>query len=102
MYSPGQNQPTSLAMVPFAGGQPAKVFPLPVTASTYPLPWTPDGRAVSFVNSVNGVGNIWEQPVAGGPPKAVTHFTSDKIFRFAWSHDGRLALSRGTGRPTRC
>ena len=32
---PGQNQPVSLAMVPFAGGQPAKVFPLPVTGQ-YP------------------------------------------------------------------
>jgi len=30
LYSLGQNQPASLAMVPFAGGQPAKVFPLPL------------------------------------------------------------------------
>ncbi|HMD84755.1 MAG TPA: hypothetical protein VKO18_08655 [Terriglobia bacterium] len=34
--------------------------------------------------------------MAGGPPKPVTHFTSDKIFWFDWSPDGRLALSRGT------
>jgi hypothetical protein len=45
---------------------------------------------------VNGVDNIWEQPVTGGPPKPMTHFTSDKIFSFDWSRDGRLALSRGT------
>jgi hypothetical protein len=45
---------------------------------------------------VNGAGNVWEQPLAGGPPKPVTHFTSDKIFSFDWSPDGRLALSRGT------
>ena len=88
-------------MVPFAGGQPAKVFPLPATAggawtSGGPLVWTPDGRAISFINSVNGVGNVWEQPVAGGPPTPVTHFTSDRIFYFDWSRDGRLALSRGT------
>jgi Tol biopolymer transport system component len=96
-YTPSQNQPTSLAMVPFAGGQPAKVFPLPSTIpSDSPVHWTPNGRAISFINTVNGVGNIWEQPVEGGPPKAVTHFTSDKIFRFDWSRDGRLALSRGT------
>jgi Tol biopolymer transport system component len=94
-YTPSQSQPPSLAMVPFAGGQPAKVFPLPVTAGA-PLHWTPDGRAISFINSVNGVGNIWEQPVEGGPPKPVTHFTSDKISWFDWSRDGRLALSRGT------
>jgi Tol biopolymer transport system component len=95
VYISCENQPNSLAMVPFGGGQPAKVFPLPVTARG-PLPWTPDGRAISFTNSVNGVGNIWKQPVAGGPPTPVTHFTSDKIFHFDWSRDGRLALSRGT------
>jgi Tol biopolymer transport system component len=93
------DQPWSLAMVPFAGGQPAKVIPLPATAGVPHLVWTPDGHAISFVNNVNGVGNIWEQPVAGGPPKPVTHFTSDKIFYFDWSRDGRLALSRGT-QPT--
>jgi hypothetical protein len=84
-------------MVPVTGGQPAKVFPLPATATAnLPIHWTPDGHAISFINSVNGVGNIWEQPVQGGPPKPVTHFTSDKIFWFDWSRDGRLALSRGT------
>jgi len=103
----GQNQPYGLAVIPFVGGQPAKAFPLPASAApaagaayfSFPLHWTPDGRAISFINSVNGVDNIWEQPTSGGPPKAVTHFTSDKIFYFDWSHDGRLALSRGT-QPT--
>jgi hypothetical protein len=94
VYDPGQDQPASLAIVPFAGGQRAKAFLLPVT-SDLPLLWTPDGHAIAFINSVNGVGNIWEQPVTGGPPKALTHFTSDKIFWFDWSRDGRLALSRG-------
>jgi Tol biopolymer transport system component len=93
-YLPSQNPPPGLAMVPFAGGQPAKVFPLPAAAGL--IAWTPDGHAISYINNVNGVGNIWEQPVAGGPPKPVTHFTSDQIFWFDWSRDGRLALSRGT------
>jgi Tol biopolymer transport system component len=95
-----QNQPGNLALVPFTGGQPAKVFPLPASAKDDdPVGWTPDGRGISFINTVNGVSNIWEQPVEGGPPKAITHFTSDKIFWFDWSRDGRLALSRGT-QPT--
>lgn len=94
-YYPGQNQPLSLVMLPFAGGQAAKVFPLPVTGGR-PFAWTPDGHAIFFLNDVNGVNNIWEQPVEGGAPKPVTHFTSGKIFWFAWSRDGRLALSRGT------
>jgi Tol biopolymer transport system component len=95
-YIPTQNQPARFAIAPFAGGQPAKVFPLPATTGFPKIVWTPDGRAISFINSENGVGNVWEQPVAGGPPKPVTHFTSDAIFCFDWSRDGRLALSRGT------
>ena len=95
-YFPGENPPFSLAIIPFAGGQPTKVFPRPATAKNEPLLWTPDGRGVSFRDWANGVGNIWEQPVAGGPPKPVTHFTSDSICYFAWSRDGRLALSRYT------
>jgi eukaryotic-like serine/threonine-protein kinase len=95
-YFPRTDQPMSLALVPFAGGQPDKVFPMPATAPEIRTVWTPDGRAISFIARVNGVSNIWEQPVAGGPLKQVTYFTSDKIFYFDWSRDGRLALSRGT------
>jgi Tol biopolymer transport system component len=95
-YIAQQGQPASLAIVPIAGGTPAKVFRLPETASPPPLAWTPDGLAVSFINNVNGVGNVWQQPVAGGPATPVTHFASGKIFKFQWSRDGRLALSRGT------
>ena len=87
----------SLAIVPFTGGQPAKVFPLPATGGDQ-FVWSPDGRAVSFIDTASGVGNIWDQPIAGGPPQPATHFTSDRIFWFDWSRDGRLALSRGTDR----
>ena len=89
------NEGFKMAIVPFAGGQPAKVLPRLSTAET-PFVWTPDGQALSFTNTVNGVGNIWEQPLAGGPPKPVTRFNSLGIFHFAWSRDGRLAFSRGT------
>lgn len=93
---PDVKQPATLAIVPIAGGPPAKVFQLPETATHTPLGWMPDGRAVSFVNDVDGVGNIWQQPLDGGPATAITNFTSDKIFYFRWANDGRLALSRGT------
>ncbi len=94
-YFPGPNQPIGVALIPFEGGLPAKVFALP-RSYDQPLRWTPDGGAVSFTNSVSGVDNIWEQPVRGGPRKPVTHFTSGKIFYFDWSRDGRLALARGS------
>ena len=94
--SPQQNQPMSLAIVPFEGGAPAKAFQLPATALHLALAWTSDGRAVGFINNVSGVDNIWRQAVAGGPPVPVTHFTSGKIFHFQWSRKGNLAISRGT------
>ena len=41
--------------------------------------------------------NLWNQPIDGGAPKPVTNFTSEQIFSFAWSADGkRLAIARGT------
>ncbi|MFS8086178.1 MAG: hypothetical protein ACMG6H_11165 [Acidobacteriota bacterium] len=42
------------------------------------------------------VTNIWSQPIDGGPPKQLTDFKSDLIFRFDWSRDGKwLAVARG-------
>jgi hypothetical protein len=44
----------------------------------------------------NGAANIWEQPIAGGPPRQITNFTSGLIFDFSWSRDGKqMFLSRG-------
>ena len=94
-YTPGPQNAAMLALVPISGGPPVKVFPLPETA-TPRLAWNPDGTSVAFINSANGADNIWRQSLSGGPPVAVTHFTSGKIFSFQWSRDGRIALSRGT------
>ena len=61
------------------------------------LAWTRDGRAVTYPDVKDGVWNLWNQPIDGAPPKALTNFTSDQIFSFGWSTDGkRLAIARGT------
>jgi len=95
-YTPGPGQAALLAIVPISGGKPVRVFPLTGTPISPPLVWTPDSRAISFINEINGVGNIWQQPIAGGPSTPMTHFTDGRIFNFQWSPDGRLLLSRGT------
>ena len=42
------------------------------------------------------VGNFWVQPLAGGPPKQLTSFSSEIIQDFAFSADGKsMALLRG-------
>jgi Tol biopolymer transport system component len=95
-YSPQSNHPPQLALVPIAGGQPAKTFLLPASASPFPLAWSPDGMSIAYINQVDGVDNIWRQPLAGGAPAPVTRLDSGRIFSFDWSRDGRLALSRGS------
>jgi eukaryotic-like serine/threonine-protein kinase len=83
-----------LAIVPADGGPPIKTFDISGLESVFQ--WTSDGRALLYNRTRNGVTDIWSQPVDGGPPKQLTDFKSDLIFRFDWSRDGkRLVLARG-------
>ena len=90
---------TKVAVIPFAGGEPLKVLdlPRPSFSGAPGLRWTADGRALTFIDTINGVSNIWSLPLDGGPPKQLTDFKTDQIFAFDLSRDGKqLALSRGT------
>jgi DNA-binding winged helix-turn-helix (wHTH) protein/Tol biopolymer transport system component len=96
LYSTGADQP-KLAIIPFSGGPPVKLFDLPATFDydCCPLAWTPDGKAVSFVDTRGG-SNLWAQPIEGGPSRQLTHFTSEAIAYYAWSRDGKqIAIARG-------
>ena len=97
-YRAQVNTFSKLAVLPFDGGEPVKVFDRsPTTFVEAGIQWTPDGRALSFIDSRDGVSNVWLQPVGGGPPKQLTNFTSETIFRFAWSPDGKMIVAeRGT------
>jgi eukaryotic-like serine/threonine-protein kinase len=58
--------------------------------------WAPDSRSVMFVKTSGGVSNIWTQSLVAGTPQPVTTFTSDRIFSYSWSWDGKqLAVVRG-------
>ena len=96
-YKEERTAPWQLAILPSEGGQPVKVFDNPVSLNRFfVFRWTPDGRAILFVDERGGVGNIWSQPVDGGQPTQVTDFKSDIIFTFDLSRDGRwLAVTRG-------
>jgi serine/threonine protein kinase/Tol biopolymer transport system component len=90
--------PFRLALIPFEGGDPVKVFDTPVGAPWWVAPrWTPDGRAILYADDRGGAANIWSQPIAGGEPKRLTEFASDNIYSFGLSRDGRqLAIARGS------
>jgi Tol biopolymer transport system component/DNA-binding winged helix-turn-helix (wHTH) protein len=89
---------SKLAVIPSDGGDPVKVFDKsPTTIVEAGIQWTPDGRALAFVDNRDGVSNIWLQPLDGSPAKQLTNFTSETIFRFAWSPDGKMFVAeRGT------
>ena len=60
------------------------------------LHWTPDGRGVAYIDGATRQ-NIWVQPLDGGAPRQLTHFTDRSVADFAWSRDGtRLAVARAT------
>jgi len=84
-------KPPETAIVPFEGGPPIKTLPISELVE-----WSPDGKALTYVETTKGVGNIWSQPLEGGKPTQLTNFDSDQIFYHRWSRDGkRLALARG-------
>ncbi len=60
------------------------------------LAYAPDGKSVVYVVRDKGVDNLWTQPLEGSASRPFTHFTADRILRFAFSPDGsRLAIERG-------
>ena len=109
-FSPEGKYVAALQLIP--DGNVRRVAIVPVDGSTEntklitPAPhldfraglfWSPDGRSFTVMSHLRGVGNLWSQPVDGGPPKQITKFTSDLIPSFAVSRDGkRLAISRGS------
>jgi eukaryotic-like serine/threonine-protein kinase len=55
-----------------------------------------DGKAVVYPIRENGVDNLWLQPLDGSKGKQITDFTSERIYDFHWSFDGKqLGLVRG-------
>ena len=60
------------------------------------LRWTPDGKRVIYIVTKKGIGNLWAQPVDGGEPKQLTNFTSNRIYSFDFSPDGKeIICARG-------
>ena len=92
-YKPNADSKWKIGIFSIDGGPPIKVFDLPEVS---PLRWMPDGKAVSYIKTDNGVANLWAQPIDGGPPYQVTRFTADGIPSYCdWSSKFGLICSRG-------
>jgi serine/threonine protein kinase len=88
-----ESQRNGVAVMSFGQNAPEKRFDI----ATEVLRWAPDGRSLLYVNTENGVSNIWSQPISGGTPKQITHFKSLLLRSFEVSRDGQqIVMNRGT------
>ncbi len=84
-----------LAVTPTAGGPPAWSLPISETHAARVVRWSPDGRALAYIDGAGGASNIWLQPLDGGQARKLTQFGEGRISTFDWSPDGsRLVWTR--------
>jgi len=85
----------SQAVIEIAG---LSAFPDPPRRTLKPDPrisgyvrFTPDGKALAYPITENGLSNLWVQPLDGSPGRQITNFQSG-IFHvhFYWSPDGKM------------
>ena len=84
-----------LAVVETDGGKAPKMMEFERRCSGL-LHFSRDGKGVIYPVRDNGIDNLWLQFLDGSGGKQITDFTSEHIFDFHWSFDGKqLALVRG-------
>jgi DNA-binding winged helix-turn-helix (wHTH) protein/Tol biopolymer transport system component len=95
--TPDLNPQWRIVVASVHDGSFVRSFEIPATLMPRVLRFTPDGQALAYIDTVGGVGNIWQQPLAGGPPQQVTTFDQGALETFGYSRDGRLlAMTRAT------
>src|SRR5947209_808553 len=62
-----------IAIIPFQGGPPIKLLPIPIM-QWQSVQWRNDGRALTYINNVNGASNIWSYDLDSGESKQLTDF----------------------------
>lgn len=93
MIEPGRQ---GIGIVPLQGSSPVKLLPIPIN-DWQQIQWMPNARAISYIDDVSGIPNIWSYDLATGSRKKLTDFKSDEtIFSYAWSPDYKqFASMRG-------
>jgi eukaryotic-like serine/threonine-protein kinase len=83
---PSANLQHGVAIMAFEGGPPTKRFDIPQPTH---FRWAADGHSLLYTKRESGVANIWSRPIAGGTPKQISHFNSERITEFNLSRDGK-------------
>jgi serine/threonine protein kinase len=99
LFQEGDRSDWYVGIIPFEGTEPIAI--LRIKRPLYPgyryFRWSPDGRAIDYIDLDGNTGNIWRMKLDGSAPFKLTDFSRDLIFGFRWSPDGtRLAAVRGS------
>lgn len=88
--------PEKIAIYSIDGGTPLKILDLPLVIKSRVFRWTPDGKALVYMDARKRNHNLWSQTPDNSPPKQLTFYESGQISRFDVARDGKgFALSRG-------
>jgi Tol biopolymer transport system component len=94
-YRRSEAEEWRIAVLPFDGGAPLKTFAFPFPRNQM-IRWTPDSKALIYLDRRDGVHNLWSQQLDESAPNRITDFKEDMILH----HDGasagaEIVLSRG-------
>lgn len=96
LYRPAGSSQLKIAEFSLADKKAVKIFDWPQVVKSPIFRWSADGNSLIYVDNQNGAGNLWSQPLDNTPPKQLTNFKSEQIFRFDVMNDGKsFALARG-------
>jgi hypothetical protein len=96
-YRAQNGAPLKVAILPFEGGQPIKIFD--VSEAVGGFCWLADSATLAELETVKGVSNIWARSIGDDKRKQLTDFTNGQIVNFDLSRDGKPTLfSRGQSR----
>ncbi|MGE0133139.1 MAG: winged helix-turn-helix domain-containing protein [Blastocatellales bacterium] len=96
MADPTNDERSQMTILSVAGDAPPRTFFARGFFEQSWIEWSPDSRAIRYLDQQNGVTNLRSQPIDGSPSQPLTNFQNDLIFRFAFSPAGRaLICERG-------
>lgn len=88
--------PLGIAIIRVQGGPPLRFLPEIPIKLFQRVEWISNGHALSYIDNVNGVSNIWSYNLNDESKQQLTNFREDQIFAYAWSRDNKqLACQRG-------
>jgi hypothetical protein len=91
VYAGSSNQPWKIAITSKDGGEPLKL--LDIHAFRGVKRCTDDSKSIIYING--STSQLWQQPIAGGPPTKHFKLSNERLCNFAISPILKIAYSIG-------